>query len=493
MKIIETDKVLPQKLNAAEREWVYNGLDACVTAEVLEVLLEDLDDVTERAYSFSRSLQGPVLDMRLRGILVDRGRRAEIIEELFTQLDRLETSLNKIVNEGCDVWEFKWSSPKDVKYLLHDVLLIPEERRGGRVTTDRNALEKLLAYIPAVPIVIHLLAMRDLQKKISTLKTAIDKDGRMRTSYNIAGTTSWRFSSSWSEFGTGGNMQNVEDILRQIFIADKGKKLAYFDAQQIQSRIVGAIEWNVFKDGRYLDACESGDLHTTVARMCEPKLPWNGDAHHDKDLAERPYYRQHSLRKLCKSIGHGTNFGGGPDTLSRMYKIPINVIADFQSKYHPQFGHLDWHRWVHSQLRKVGYIDSITGNRRYFWGRKENPDTIREAVAFDPQCSEAHIVNSGMLKVWLANICELLLQNHDAIVVQYPEEREDEIIPKVLDLLPHPVRLKHYRELLVPYGCETGWNWGKWSKDNPDGLKEYKGGDKRKRTPTKSVLDRPLR
>src|SRR5206468_12296259 len=139
-------------------------------------------------------------------------------------------------------------------------------------------------------------ALRDLTKKVQMLKTEIDPDGRIRTSYNIGGTTTGRLSSSFSEFGTGTNLQNIEENLRSIFIADEGMKLAYFDAEQGESRAVGGIEWNLFRDGRYLDACESGDLHTSVAKLCWPGLDWNGDLAHDKQIAEEPYYRHYSRR-----------------------------------------------------------------------------------------------------------------------------------------------------------------------------------------------------
>jgi len=73
--------------------------------------------------------------------------------------------------------------------------------------------------------------MREIQKKIDFLKTGVDPDGRIRTSYNIPGTNTGRFSSSYSEFGTGGNLQNVEESLRSVFIADWGWKFAKFDAK----------------------------------------------------------------------------------------------------------------------------------------------------------------------------------------------------------------------------------------------------------------------
>src|SRR5260370_33114945 len=98
-----------------------------------------------------------------------------------------------------------------------------------------------------------------------------------------------------------------------------------------------------------------------------------------------------------------------------------------------------------------------------------------------------------MLALWRSNRVQLLMQVHDAAVVQYPEEVEDEIIPKILHQLTYPVRIGD-RDLIIPYGVKVGWNFGEYNaKTNPEGLKPYKGNDKRRRQPTMSVLDRPLR
>jgi len=99
-----------------------------------------------------------------------------------------------------------------------------------------------------------------------------------------------------------------------------------------------------------------------------------------------------------------------------------------------------------------------------------------------------------MLQVWRKRECQLLLQIHDAILIQYPIDREDDVIPKVLQELACPIRLESGREFLIPYGVMTGWNWGKWDEENnPDGLKSYKGNDQRVRQPEVSILDRSLR
>src|SRR5262249_33540600 len=127
-------------------------------------------------------------------------------------------------------------------------------------------------------------------------------------------------------------------------------------------------------------------------------------------------------------------------------------------------------------------------------GRRDSDETVREAIAYDPQASESYIVNNGMLNVWRARDCELLMQNHDAIVVQFPEEQEDEIVPLILSQLRYPVPLEHGRELVIPYGAKTGWNFGVYEEQgNPDGLKKWKGGDQRRRQAQPRLLDRRIR
>lgn len=494
MRIIDTSIIEPKDLTPFEKEMVYNALDCCITAELLDILKPQLDNQTASTYAWSKALQGPVLEMRLRGVLVDKQAKAQVLEAYFEQLDFLERRLERIVREGLGVVGFNWRSNPHLHEVFYEILKIPPVKKFGKPTVNRDALEKMEMYLVARPIVAHMLLMRDIGKKISVLKQDIDPDGRMRTSYNIAGTDTGRFSSSLSEFGTGGNLQNVEDLLRRVIIADPGMKLGYFDGEQIQSRIVGAIEWNLFKDGRYLDACESGDLHTTVARLVWPSDPWTGDLAKDVALAEEPYYRHYSKRFMCKKIGHGTNFAGQPPAIAQQAKVPVDLIEAFQPKYLSAFAHELWHEWVRQQIEETGTIHSITGRRRQFWGRRDDPATVRAAIAYDPQASESYIVNSGMLKVWLCRDCQLLMQNHDAIIVQYPEEKEDEIVPKILEQIKYTIYLEHDREFIVPYGAKTGWNWGEFHlTDNPDGLKKYKPGDKRKRKKKTSLLDRRVR
>jgi len=480
MRIIKTHKLEPRSLDRMSKDWIYNGLDACVTRELLDVLVPQLDNYTRATYRFSRDLQGPALEMRLRGVRVDMPRRSEVINECAGVLDKLECGLERLVSEGVGLRDFNWRSNPDRQRLFYEVLRIPTIRRRGRPTTDISAVEKIRDdYLIARQICQHMLAIGTMAKKISVLQTGVDPDDRIRTSYNIAGTSTGRFSSSFSEFGTGGNLQNIEEALRSIFIADKGMKLAKFDAKSGESYVVGALEWNLFGDGKYLDACETGDPHTATARLCWPELPWTGELQRDRAIADGDFYRGHSYRDTSKKLGHGSNYRGKPATLSRETAIPEPIVEEFQDVYFPTFpAHQLWHASVEDRLRKDGFIVSLSERKRWFFGRRNEDATIREAIAYDPQCSLADFVNKGMLQVWLRGIVQLYMHDHDALTVQYPEEKEDEVIPQIFKLLECRVRLNNKRTLLIPYDCVVGWNRGKEKNDNPNGLRDYTPGDK---------------
>lgn len=494
MKIISTHLTDPFSLRGFERECTYNGLDVCVTHEILSPMLSQMDDVTRPTYEFERSLQGPVLEMRLRGCLVDQARREEVIYGLDDRLDLLEQDLTRIVRDGVGMSEFNWRSPRDLQRLFYYELGLPVSRKGGRVTTDEDAREDLEAYPVATQIVRHINAMAELGKKIAVLHTEIDPDGRIRTSYNIAGTSTGRFSSSLSEFGTGTNLQNIEESLRSIFISDPGYKFAKFDGKSCQSRVVGAICGVLFDDWDYLDTCESGDPHTAVAKLVWPEMGWTGDTREDRAIAERPYYRHHDHRYMCKKIGHGTNFGGEPLAISTETKIPINLIAEFQPKYFHAFPVIKQRfKWTEEQLRTKGYIISLAGRRRYFFGRRTDRKVRNEALAYDPQETEAYVVNTAMLNIWRKNLATVMFQDHDALTFMYPEADEDRIIPLLQQELIVPIPLVHGRDLRIPYDCEVGWNKGKYNEQtNPDGLREYTGHDQRRRSPKVSLLDRVI-
>jgi DNA polymerase-1 len=508
MKIINTSLLSPETMprSQTERDLIYNGLDSCVTFEIADDLLLQFDEITGPTYQLSKDLLGPILEMNMRGVLIDVDARDDLLAAYGKDLTRMERQLRRIVEEGIGISPFNWRSNPNLIQLFYEALGIPPIRKrnahGELVpTVNRDALERLKNYLYAKPIVSHLEALRGLGKKISFLRTGIDGDGRIRTSYNIGGTRTGRPSSSFSDFGTGTDLQNVEQRLRRIFIADPGYKFCNIDLEQSDSRAVGAIEWDRLGDPRYLDACESGDLHTTVARMTWPNLGWTGDLKPDRVIADQVFYRDKTYRFTCKPLGHGTNFLGGPDELHRHTGIPVSDIKEFQGAYFAAFpAHLRWHALVESALRDYGFMVTMLGRRRHFFGRRNDRETLKQAVAFEPQSITADTLLRAILRCWRLRPVELLLQVHDNLLVQYPEYLEDNLVPRLLEAFKFVHILRGGRKFFIPAEAKVGWNWADADeviekqvvRTNPDGLVKYSGFDprSRQRRPIAPIMDR---
>lgn len=500
-KIINTADLNFAAHDSDEIYWLYNGLDCVVTADVLQALLPQADDVALRTYEFSKALQAPVLEMNLRGLRVNKKRKMQVITDITAKISRLEEQLDAIIQDGIGAPGANWRSPKQLKELLYDVMQLPVQKKRNTngvftATTDEAALEKLANYFIAEPICNHILVLRELGKSLGFLRTGIDSDGRMRTQFNIAGTVTGRFSSNATDFGTGTNLQNVTESLRSVFVADEGMMFCNIDLEQSDSRNVGALCWNLLIDefgesfaGKYLDACESDDLHTLVTKMVYgDKLPWGTAS--DREVAETIAYRHYDYRFLSKKSGHGSNYLMQPPTMAKNARCTVPMAKEFQEKYFKAFLCIpEWHKKVFWSLENLGYLISPHFNRRrFFFGRPKDGKTQREAVAHVPQSMTGDEINTGILNLWRADKVQLLVQVHDNILFQFPEHLRDEIVPWATETIKTKLVLERGREFVVPTEASTGWNWGKQSDDNLDGLKKWKGGDDRKRTETQFQL-----
>lgn len=496
-----------------EVEWIYNALDCCVTHEIFSAQEKNLDAIARNTEEFSLSLMAPVMEMQLRGVRIDEAARRESLDSYRRDHSRVQQNLIRIVEQGIGFPGFNYRSNKQLLTLFYSVLgLKPIKGRsasGAYVpVANRDALEKLQSNWIAVPLCKSILTLRELDKKINFLETPRDDDGRLRSSYNIAGTNTGRLSSSENDFGTGTNQQNIERKLRKVFIPDDGYKFCNVDLEQADARNVGAICWETFVEshgeafaGSYLDACESGDLHTTVCRMAWRDLSW-GEASNYRSVADGVAYRDMSYRDLAKRLGHGTNYYGTPRTMGHHTKVATNVISLFQERYFaafPVLGRADhakpkwngesyeygnWHQYVRYCLEHHGYIlTPIFNRRRFFYGRPDDDATLREAIAYAPQSMTADEINTVMLALWRRfPWLQILNQVHDSILFQYPEERESEL-PGVLAELQRLLtfKLKKGREFCVPLEAKVGWNWADSAEDNPSGLVKWRGSDTRKR------------
>jgi DNA polymerase I-like protein with 3'-5' exonuclease and polymerase domains len=480
-------QVLPENLQ------VYNGLDAMITLECFEAI-SALRPGPNLIYNFERALQGPALEMMLRGFRIDEIERRNGVVLLKGQIGRLTTILDRLAIE---VWgkPLNPRSQQQLQKFFYTAMQLPEQwtsKRGERkLSMNRETLEKLLTYFHAQPVILCILGIRELANQLNVLETEIDTDGRLRQSYNIAGTETGRPSSSSNAFGTGTNIQNITHELRTIFIADVGWKLAEIDFEQSEARDIGWLCWVIFGDSTYLDHCESYDLHTATARLVWKDLPWGKDKAQNRQIAERPYYRHFSYRDMAKRGGHACNYLVSDFTMARHLKIDLKLASAFQKAYYSAYSAIPrLHRWVAQEIQTKGKLTTCFGRTREFFGRHSDEATLREAVAHCGQSPSADRTSLSMWRVWhkMRGI-QLLHENYDSIIFQYRVEQESSILREAMELTQIPL-FHNNRKFTVPVDCKVGWNWGDWDETtNPNGLKKYKGQDLRKRV---EGLDRVL-
>ena len=486
--LIQTSELQPsghykgQLLGASEHHQCYCGLDSMLTLEVYQALREEHgSQAGEPIYSFERALQAPMMEIMQRGFLLDALTRREMTQEL---LDRQALLMGKLQQLSFAAWgkPLNPQSPKQLQEFFYGALRLPEvwlrQKGESKLSTNREALEKLEQYLYARPFVTLILSLREVNKQLEVLQKDVDSDGRFRTSYNIAGTETGRLSSSASALGTGGNAQNISPGLRRVFCSDWGKKLCVIDLEQVEARDVGFFCGCLFDDWSLLDACERGDLHTNNAKLVWPELDWSGDPKGDRKVADRVFYREYSFRDMAKRGSHLSNYSGSAWTMSRSLKIPLSVAEEFQARYargrtadrakglsaiQPAYPCLPrWWAWTAHELQTKQELITPFGRRRTFFGRPGDDGVLRDAIAFMPQSTTADRTNLGLWRVWkhMPEV-QLLAQTHDSITFQYDQDADEKaIIQRALELIRVELVSPSGRSYVVPGEAKVGWNWG---------------------------------
>ena len=189
--------------------WRYNCKDCCTTWEV-SVVLEQLIEKEGlwSAFQFQHTQFWPVLKMMLRGVRIDTrlkdSLRLDLMQAMADREQWMQDTLGQVLNPR---------SPKQMQKFFYQDLGLPTQynRKSGRPTCDAKALAKLAKReILIRPVVEVIEQYRSLGVFLSTFINArLDHDKRMRCSYNLAGTETFRYSSSSDAFGYGTNLQNL--------------------------------------------------------------------------------------------------------------------------------------------------------------------------------------------------------------------------------------------------------------------------------------------
>jgi len=201
----------------------YNAEDALRTYECCTVLrAEIIAQGFAELWAREKEKNTLALEMMRRGIRIDRAKRAEMSFQLAHEKERIEQWLLSILPQMLlSESEFSpkqskrsWiTSAKQQKDLFFRILGFPvkKSRKTGNETLDAEALERLRKDVPWAARIWDAL---ELQRSIGVFKSTfidadLEPDGRMKCSFNTAGTETFRWSSSSNAFWRGTNLQNI--------------------------------------------------------------------------------------------------------------------------------------------------------------------------------------------------------------------------------------------------------------------------------------------
>ena len=444
LEATENDYSLPRiSVRYAGRE--LDGAEAVF--QLYRPLQEKLKELgmEELYYSIELPLCRVLADMEMTGFFVDRKALFDFGESLNSGIAALQES---IWNEAGH--EFNINSPKQLGQVLFDELMLPSGKKTKTGwSTNADVLEKLQG---KHPIVDQVLEYRMLTKLKSTyadgLLKVISPDGRIHTNFQMTVTATGRLSS------TEPNLQNIPvrkqlgAQIRKMFVASPGMCLVDADYSQIELRLLAHISG----DETMRDAFLSGeDFHAVTASNVfnvplEEVTP--------------------TLRSRAKAVNFGIVYGISAYSLAQdigVWPSEAKAYMDaYLDKYH---GVRDYMKSIVEQAREDGYVSTLYGRRRSLPELKSsnfNTRSFGERVALNMpiQGTAADIIKLAMVNVARRLKEEdlrakLILQVHDELIVECPED-EAERVQEILK-----TEMEHTADLAVPLTVDAhiGHSW----------------------------------
>jgi DNA polymerase-1 len=423
------------------RATAYAAEDADVTLRLWQILKARLP--AERRATVYETLERPLVDvlarMEMRGIAVDRNILSRLSGEFAQTLARLEHEIQEMAGET-----FALGSPKQIGDILFGKMGLPGAKKtpSGQWATPATLLEELAQAGHELPA--KILEWRQLAKLKSTYTDTLQEHmhpqtGRVHTSFALAATTTGRLSSS------DPNLQNIPirteagRKIRTAFVAEPGNKILSADYSQIELRLLAHIA----DIPQLQEAFAEGiDIHaaTASAMFGVPVKEMNPD-----------------LRRKAKTINFGIIYGISAFGLAERLGISQSEASTFIKQYFERFpGIRDYIDTTKRACRDKGYVTTLFGRVCHYPGiRSSNPQeragVERQAINAPIQGTAADIIRRAMIRMEGALVeaklsARMLLQVHDELVFEVPEDEVEATIPvvsRVMEQAPVPaVQLK---------------------------------------------------
>lgn len=437
-----------------DRLWRYNCEDACKTFAIDTAQQPVIDAMGMRdVVDFQQSLFWPVLDSMNRGIRYDQTQAMTLALQLTTEMEIRNQWLTEVLGYPLNIR----SAPQMQDLFYAQLRQRPVfNRKTGNLSCDDEALRKLADREPLLrPLVKRIAELRSLGVFNSTFLLApTDTDGRMRCSFNVGGTETYRFSSSTNAFGSGLNLQNIPkggddpdglDLpnVRSLFIPDPG--YCFFDID-LSSADLRIVVWEADETEMKAMLRAGLDPYTEIAK----------EFYHDPSITKKDPRRQ-----TFKSFAHGTNYLGTAKGLAERLGLGVHEAEQTQKWYFSRFPRIKkWQDDLKDQVLKRRMVQNVFGYRCYFFDRIEGT-IFNQAAAWIPQSTVACLINRAYVRIHREfPEVHVLLQVHDSLAGQYPARLGEWAEKRIVELA--SIELPYEDDpLVIPVGIKTSpVSWG---------------------------------
>ena len=393
-----------------------------------DVLKQNL--VSERKTSvyeaFDRPLVKTLFNMECRGIKVNSPSLRELSFWFDKEMKEIEKEIFKIAGE-----EFNIGSPKQIGEILFTKKgLKGKKTASGAWATGAEVLENLAE--EGEELASKILQWREISKLKSTytdsLFSLIDKEGRIHTTYAQTVANTGRLASN------NPNLQNIPirsemgKKIRSCFIAKEGHKLISCDYSQVELRLLADVAdvkklKQAFADGV--------DIHTATASHVFGVRPENVDA---------------NLRRQAKAINFGVVYGISAFGLSKNINSTPAEAKAYIDAYFEQMPEIKAYMektiaFAHAN----GYVETPFGRKCSVLGINDTNKRVvanaeRAAINAPIQGGAADIIKLAMSKIEnelkKRNLkTRMLLQVHDELVFEAPENEVDEALSVIKEYM----------------------------------------------------------
>ena len=355
--------------------------------------------------------------MEKNGVLIDREQLELFASMLSQRIADCETLIFSYSGQP-----FNINSTKQLGELLFEQLgLPPVKKTKTGYSTNADVLEKLQNKHPIIPAIMDYRMLTKLKSTYADgLMTALDADGRIRTTFQNMVTATGRLSS------TEPNLQNIPvrtDLgaqIRKMFVPKEGHVLVDADYSQIELRVLAHIA----DDTVMQDAFISGlDVHTVTAAQV---------------FGVAPEEVTSLQRRHAKAVNFGIVYGISEFSLAEDIGVSRWEAKDYIDSYLAHYnGVRSYMKQVVVDARERGYTQTLYGRKRHIPELKSSNFNIRQgaermALNTPIQGTAADIMKLAMIRVENAlnkhyPEAKLLLQVHDELIVECPESIASQI------------------------------------------------------------------